>query len=114
MTLSQKAILLNTLVFPGVGHFILKQKLKAFIFAGISIVALMVIFVKVIALSYAIVDKINTSLVQGETMSLIGILGKSFSESNTQQMNIAFLVYILIWIVAIVDAYMIGKKLDGS
>ena len=51
MTLPQKAILLNTLVFPGVGHFILKQKLKAFIYAGISIVALMVIFVKVIALA---------------------------------------------------------------
>ena len=84
------------------------------IYAGISIVALGIILIKVINLAQAIVSKLNDNIAMGENLSLLGVLGKSFTESNTGMINIAFVVYIAIWIIAIVDAYFIGKRLESA
>ncbi|WP_131906280.1 hypothetical protein [Cocleimonas flava] len=108
---SLKAALLSALVLPGAGQIVLKRYLSGVLFALVSIIALSVIVAKIIKFSSLIVAKINNgALDQGG--GLIGILSNSMVEVNTGVMNTAFLIYLGVWILSILDAYRVGDLVD--
>ena len=108
---SLKAALLSALVLPGAGQIVLKRYLSCVLFALVSIIALSVIVAKIIKFSSLIVAKINNgALDQGG--GLIGILSNSMVEVNTGVMNTAFLIYLGVWILSILDAYRVGDLVD--
>ena len=109
---SLKAALLSALVLPGAGHFMLKRYLSGAIYAVISVIALAVIVAKIIKLSSAIITKINSGALDQMSNGLIGILSDSMVETNTGFMNTAFLIYLAVWILSILDAYRAGDIAD--
>ncbi len=109
---SLKAALLSALVLPGAGQIMLKRYISGVVFALISIVALSVIVAKIIKLSSLIVAKINSVVLDQSSNSLIGILSNSMVEVNTGVMNTAFLIYLGVWILSILDAYRVGDLID--
>jgi len=109
---SLKAALLSALVLPGAGHFMLKRYLSGAIYAVISVIALAVIVAKIIKLSSAIITKINSGALDQMSNGLIGILSDSMVETNTGFMNTAFLIYLAVWILSILDAYRVGDIAD--
>ncbi|WP_299876945.1 hypothetical protein [uncultured Cocleimonas sp.] len=109
---SLKAALLSALVLPGAGHFMLKRYLSGAIYAVISVTALAVIVAKIIKLSSAIITKINSGALDQMSNGLIGILSDSMVETNTGVMNTAFLIYLAVWILSILDAYRVGDIAD--
>jgi len=109
---SLKAALLSALVLPGAGQIMLKRYLSGSIFALISVVALSVVVLKIIKFSSVIVTKINSGALDQSSNGLIGILSNSMVETNTGVMNTAFLIYLGVWIISILDAYRIGDLVD--
>ena len=109
---SLKAALISALVLPGAGQIVLKRYFSGSVFALISMVALFVIVAKIIKLSTVIVEKINSGVLDESSNGLIGIISNSMVEANTSVMNTAFLFYIGIWIVSILDAYRVGDLVD--
>ena len=109
---SLKTALLSALVLPGAGQIMLKRYFSGSIFALISMVALFVIVSKIIKLSTLIIAKINSGALDQSSNGLIGILSNSMVETNTGTMNTAFLIYLGVWIISILDAYRVGKIVD--
>ena len=109
---SLKAALLSALVLPGAGQIVLKRYFSGAVFALISIVALSVIMAKIIKLSTVIISKINSGALDQSSNGLIGILSNSMVEVNTGVMNTAFLIYLGVWILSILDAYRVGELVD--
>ena len=109
---SLKAALLSALVLPGAGQIVLKRYFSGAVFALISMVALSVIMAKIIKLSTVIISKINSGALDQSSNGLIGILSNSMVEVNTGVMNTAFLIYLGVWIVSILDAYRVGELVD--
>jgi len=115
---SLKASLLSALVLPGAGQIMLKRYFSGTIFSLISIVSLFVIVAKILKLSSVIVEKINNGALDSSSSGLMGIISNSIVEANTGVMNTAFLIYLGVWLLSILDAYRVGdiadKKKNGQ
>jgi len=109
---SLKAALLSALVLPGAGQIMLKRYSSGSLFALISMVTLSVIVSKIIKLSSVIAAKINSGALDESSNGLIGIVSNSMVEANTGVMNTAFLIYMGVWILSILDAYRVGDLVD--
>ena len=109
---SLKAALLSALVLPGAGQIVLKRYFSGAMFALISLIALAVIVAKVIALSSVIVEKFNNSVLDSTGGGVMGILSSSMVEVNMGVMNTAFVIYLAVWFLSILDAYRVGDIVD--
>ena len=108
MTRSIKAALLSGLIFPGVGHMILKQYLRGSILMLSALIALSVIVTKAINQALTIVDKINTGEIPVEAGAITELVSKSSSGAEGSILNIAALVVGACWLIGIIDSYRLG------
>jgi hypothetical protein len=67
MKRSSKAALLSGLVFPGIGHMVLKKYLRGSVLMLSALVALSVIVTRVIQRALTIIDRINSGDISLET-----------------------------------------------
>ncbi len=109
---SLKAALLSALIVPGAGHIMLKRYFSGGLFALVSIIALFIIVAKILKLSSVIVEKINNDALDSTSNGLIGIISNSMVEANTGVMNTAFLIYLGVWLLSVLDAYRVGDIAD--
>ena len=108
MTISIKAALLSGLIFPGVGHMVLKQYLRGSILMLSALIALSVIVTKAIKQALTIVDRINSGEIPAEAAAITDLVAKSTSGAEDSIMNIAVLVVGACWLIGIVDSYRLG------
>jgi hypothetical protein len=108
MTISIKAALLSGLIFPGVGHMVLKQYLRGSILMLSALIALSVIVTKAIKQALTIVDRINNGEIPVEAGAITDLVAKSTSGAEDSIMNIAVLVVGACWLIGIVDSYRLG------
>ena len=108
MTRSIKAALLSGLIFPGVGHMILKQYLRGSILILSALIGVSVIVTKAINQALTIVDKINTGEIPVEAGAITELVSKSSSGAESSILNIAALVVGACWLVGIIDSYRLG------
>lgn len=100
-----KAALSSTLVFPGVGQFLIKKPLLGAIFSGISFISFCVIFINMMKHSQMIVEKIQL----GEIPLDIGTISALFLEqqamnSDSSIVNIAWIMLVSSWIISIIHS----------
>ncbi len=110
MKRSIKAALLSGLIFPGVGHMVLKQYLRGSILMLSALIALSVIVTKAIKQALTIVDKINNGEIPLEAGAITELLSKSTGGTEGAILNIAALVVGACWLIGIIDSYRIGIK----
>ena len=108
MTRSIKAALLSGLVFPGVGHMVLKQYLRGSVLMLSALVALSVIVTKTIKQALTIVDRINSGEIPVEAGAITELASIPTSGTDASILNIAALVIGAVWIIAVVDSYRLG------
>ena len=108
MTRSIKAALLSGLIFPGVGHMILKQYLRGSILMLSALIALSVIVTRAIKQALTIVDRINSGEIPVETGSITELISISTSGAESSILNIAALVVGACWLIGIIDSYRLG------
>ncbi len=108
MTRSTKAALLSGLVFPGVGHMVLKKYLRGSVLMLSALVALSVIVTKTIKQALTIVDRINSGEIPVDAGAITELASIPTGDTDASILNIAALVIGAVWIIAVVDSYRLG------
>ena len=108
MTRSIKAALLSGLIFPGVGHLVLRQYLRGAILMLSALIAVAVIVTNVITQALIVVDRINNGEIPAEVGTIAELVSKSASGAEGSLLNIAALVVGACWLIGIIDSYRVG------
>jgi len=109
---SLKGVLLSGLVFPGVGQLVLRHYKRGIAFILPTVVILLVIVLKAVEKSFAILEKIKA---EGGTISMNTITNATIQGSTPSEslvFKLLLFLFMLVWIVGIVDAYRVGKRKD--
>jgi hypothetical protein len=108
MKKSSKAALLSGLVFPGIGHMVLKQYLRGSVLMLSALVAFSVIVTRVFQRALTIVDRINSGDVPVETGAIAELVSNSASGADSFIENTALMVLGVCWLIGIIDSYRRG------
>jgi hypothetical protein len=112
MKTSSKAILLSALVLPGAGQLYLKRYRQGLIIMLIAIAGLGYIIWRAVVVALSRADAVMRKMQGGNVnlQELQDIVGAQSVSSLYD--NIILLVVICCWVVAIIDAYISGKRKD--
>jgi hypothetical protein len=108
MKKSLKAALLSGLIFPGIGHMVLKQYLRGSVLMFSALAACYVIVLMVFQRALTIVDRINSGDVPIETGAIAELVSNSTSGADSLIENTAVIVLGACWLIGIIDSYRLG------
>lgn len=107
---SVKGALLSALVLPGAGQLWLKHYLRGFALIATVSVAFAVVALKAFRQALSVLEQIETA---GGAIDLVAIMGSaSHSSALSDGFMSASTLMVVCWIVAIVDAYVVGNRKD--
>jgi len=112
MTKSTKAALLSGLVFPGIGHFVLKHYVRGSILLLTTIIAMSIIVRIVFQQAQAIVDRVVSGEIPLETAAISELAASSSSDSDSFVSSAAMTVFLACWLIGIIDSYGVGIALE--
>ena len=108
MKRSSKAALLSGLIFPGIGHMVLKQYLRGSVLMFFALVALSVVVTRIFQRALTIVDRINSGDIPVDTGAIAEMVSNSTSGADNFVENAALIVLGACWLVGIIDSYRLG------
>lgn len=110
MNQSTKAALLSALIFPGVGQISVGYKKRGWSVIGLSAVFLFLIIREIMQRAYSVIAEmqktgtvINIEEISRTTSDLVNFSDNVF-------LNTMLILFIMGWVVSIIDAYRLGKK----
>jgi hypothetical protein len=109
MSQSIKVALLSGLVFPGLGHMVLKQYLRGWILMLAALAAISAIVVVTTRSALAVIDSMNSGEIPVDTAAISELVSGSISSTDNSIANIAMIVLIACWLIGIIDSYRLGK-----
>lgn len=109
---STKGALLSGLVFPGLGQLILKHYKKGIALMLAASANLLIIIVKTVLQALIVLEKIQSGDRFINISTILNITAEVSATSDHLILSLASLFFFLCWITGIVDAYIIGKKID--
>jgi len=112
MKKSTKAVLLSALVFPGMGHLSLKKYLAAIVLAGASFASIYYTMTKSVENALLIVEKIEKDYNQPDLAAIIDSASQQPAGSDAYLLDIATAVFVICWLIGIIDSYRVGRALD--
>ncbi len=112
MTKSTKAALLSALVFPGVGHFFLKKYISATVLAGAAVGGIYYLLMIMVERAVQITAKIQTGEIPLNVAGITELVSKQSTGAEAQLQNIATAIFIICWLIGIVDSYRVGRAQD--
>ncbi len=108
MKRSSKAALLSALIFPGIGHIVLKQYLRGSVLMLFALVALSVIVARIYQRALTVVDRISSGEIPVDAGAIAEMVSSSTSAADSLIENIALLVLAACWLIGIIDSYRLG------
>jgi len=108
-----KAALSSAFVFPGAGHFFLKKYMTGAVLAGTALASLYLLISETVDQVLQITDKIQHGEVPLNVAAITALVSKQ-TGNETQLINIASTVLIILWLIGIADSYRIGRRQDKS
>jgi len=108
MKRSSKAALLSGLIFPGIGHIVLKQYLRGSVLIFFALVALSVVVTRIFQRALTIVDRINSGDIPVDTGAIAEMVSNSTSGADNFMENTALIVLGVCWLIGIIDSYRLG------
>lgn len=109
-----KGALLSGLVFPGLGQIILKHYGRGVILLIVTTLGLVAIMVEAIQLTYTLMEKIALA---GGIVEIGDIWEMAVGVSSASAVIKIYILLVLLtgcWIISIIDAYLIGRKIDKA
>ncbi len=108
MKRSSKAALLSGLIFPGIGHMVLKQYLRGSVLMLSALVAFSVIVTRVFQRALTIVDRINSGDFPVDTGAIAEMVSNSTNGADSLIENTAVIVLGACWLIGTIDSYRLG------
>ena len=110
MSKSITGALWSGLVFPGAGHLYLKSYRRGISLIVVSAICLVIILANVAEQSMAVVAKIQADGGNIDPSRILEMASQGSASADTQSFNIAMIVFMVCWIIGVVDAYRLGKR----
>ena len=110
MSKSVTAALWSGLVFPGAGHLFLKSYGRGIGLIVVSAISLSIIVSQAAEQALAVVAKIQADGGNIDPSRILEMASQGSASADTQSFNIAMIVFMVCWIVGVVDAYRLGKR----
>lgn len=108
MKLTTKAVLLSALVFPGLGHVVLKRLRRGLGLIAISFLGLAFFCIKISQITSTILEKIQRGDVSPDLLTLTQLVHQELLGSRSFMLNTALILLMACWVFSIVDCYRIG------
>ena len=108
MKRSSKAALLSGLIFPGIGHIVLKQYLRGSVLMLSALAAFSIVVTRVFQRALTIVDRVNSGEIPVDTGAIAEMVSNSTSGADRSIENIAVVVLGVCWLIGIIDSYRLG------
>jgi len=108
MKISSKAALLSGLIFPGIGHIVLKQYIRASVLVFSAMAAFSVVVTSAFQRALTIVDRINSGDVPVDTGAISEMVSNSAGGADSFIANTALIVLGICWLIGIFDSYRLG------
>jgi len=108
MKISTKVVLLSGLVFPGIGHFVLKQRLRGSVLMVTALIASAIIVKIAVQRAMALIDKINSGQIAIDSGTITELVSNSVSTTDNSTVNLSAMVLVACWLFAIIDSYRLG------
>ncbi len=109
MKITTKVLMLSAFVFPGAGHIALQCYRSAIIYMAVATIALY--FLVSISVQKALV--ISNQIMSGEVDlrgdDIFELISEQLLTVNSQLVELATVVFLLVWLVSIVDSYRIAR-----
>lgn len=110
MNKSIKGMLLSALIFPGVGQISMGYKKRGWFIIFLNVVFLYLIISNIIQQASIIAEKLQNNGVELNYELMSNQTSRLISFSDNSYLNILFVLLIISWVIAVVDAYFLGKK----
>ena len=107
MRKSTKAALLSGLVFPGLGHLMLKRYLHGAILIVVALVAMSVLVNGTVNRAMDVVNRIESGEVAMDSAAIEEAVSESDTGFPTEDASMA--VFLVAWLVGIVDCIRLGR-----
>lgn len=114
MTKSLKAALFSAFVFPGSGHFYLKQHIQGTLLALAALACIGVLLSVAMEKAQQISEKILAGEIPFDVARITEEVTKQVADGGTQLADISTYILLLCWLVGIVDAYRVGRIQDKA
>ena len=108
------ATLLSVFIFPGAGHFLLKQYVAGTVLAGTALLALGILMTKMVEIAVQIAGKLQTGEIQYDVATITELISLKASGSEAQLLNYATTVLIIAWLVGIIDSYRVARAQEKN
>ena|SRR5471032_2363927 len=105
---SIKAALISGLVFPGLGHLVLKQAARGCIFMLPAAVAVIYLLRQILQLIDTLTTELNSGALPLDPVLILDRIHASGIDNTST--NLASLICLLCWIGSIVDALWLGQR----
>lgn len=110
MKKTTKSVLFSTLIFPGSGHLLLRRWLRGLVFIIPVMLAFGYIMNYSVDQALTVIDRILSGDISPDTASIQEVIKQTAEEGQNTLLVVSKIVFIVGWLVAAVDVYMIAKK----
>ena len=114
MKKSTKAALLSGLVFPGLGHLVSRSYYRAGALVLGSAVAMYVVVSITVRQAMAVVDRILNGELDIASSNITELAVATLDPVESQTASYALWIFLLLWLVAIIDAWRLGNTMDKA
>ena len=112
MSNAVKAVLLSGLVFPGLGQLVLKYYKRGIALTLATFICFYVLIENAMQQAFAIVGKMDLSSGMVDEKAITAAVSEAGRASDTVAIKLAVWVLLILWVIGIVDAYVVGKRKD--
>jgi hypothetical protein len=112
MKKSTKAVLLSALVFPGLGHLVLRHYLRGSLLVVCSLAALTVVVRIAFQQAQSLLDHVASGEIPMDATAIGEAVSNASNAADDRLSGIAFFVYIACWLIGIFDAYRVGSAAE--
>lgn len=109
MKKSTKAGLLSALVFPGIGHFVVKKRIHGAVLSGTAFVSLYFLIARTIEKTLQVFEKIANGEIDSDATSIAELVLNQTTADETLLLKIATTALVISWLFGIVDSYRTGR-----
>lgn len=114
MKKSIKAALYSGLVFPGAGQFSLQRYLRGMIFFIPSMISILFVVNHILSQAMSIVDQIERGEMPMDPAVISNLISAGSGGNEFMMLNTAQWIFIVLWILSIIDAYQLGEISDQA
>ena len=109
-----KVALFSGLVFPGIGHFMLKKHIQGSVLLFSFALASYFYFTDAMAKAETVLAKVQNGEIALNSVAITKALENTNSGFSEQQLSLLSYLMLAIWLVAVIDSYRIAKKLANQ